>query len=1546
MSSRLRAGPSSAARAQPLCPLSRRPRHVRAPGLARTRTVPAALGDALGAQPAAVTRGSVREAEARLLALIRRAPGSPEVATLRAQVAHLRSALEGPRVDADGAALLSQLTALRSENAALRDCNATQAAARPPAAWLTNGEGPDESDEELDEVQDEEEEALFEELRASTAAIDAELALLVSQETSAAAAASPAALGELLGPLDELLQSAAQVEQAASQALSARDTPLAPWAPTAPSDDVAPSSRVGDHRATLHALRVRKSDLLSQLAAQGVPLVAALQQAVEESLTEVVRTEGWRLQIEQQELEHVLELLRVDPEAGHATELATTLRLEAARGCTPPRAGPPAALQGQSQGPGPMAAGAEAEAEVEAEVEAEAASRVRGDVARAATRAFAQAAAAEEAGEGASTLASTASAAQAANQAVSAAVAEGAGEPAAAAAGAWQPAPEEGQQQQQLETAAARMQRLAAAQAELQRLREEQRALAAAVAASESVPSPPSPAAPSPSPLKSPPPPSYDASREDEDALRARVEVSRAASAVERGNSERRRQQASKAEAAASSSAAADATAAAATKRMEEQRQAAVDLVQAAAARRAAGAAAAVDRRRAEEAASAQAREAAAALAEQAAALEAQAWVQEQRRAADARAERDRAAAEHKAQAVRRAQEERAQQARQQAQKAAADAQADHERRTAAAKLSAERAAQRARLAAERATLEAVAAAQRDTAGAEQAASLAASLAQQSYDAARQAAWKGYLDLAASAAVHAPQDEQEATFWRSAVAAAQNVPPALARLLDQPPAQSPSAQSSSSSSPAVWHTVPSPPLPGAPLTLFYCPDAFNRPLKGRQQVFLHAGFNAWEQQAEIVTQMTPVDPDECDEESTPPGVLSSPDRRWFEHTLQLPVTAVSLDFVCSDGRDAWDNNGGDDYHAVAHSAAERAKTVRDARAMESLVAWRDARDKQARADAQRKAQRAKRAADAKAASKRVSARALARTMQTQPEMLTAGSAAQLRYNPQSTVLDGRNEVWVRGGYNRWKGDVRRWGPLRMTSLGDGGWLSASVEVPSDVWSLDCVFSDTGASSGGTYDNRGGLDYHVPVSGGVDAGGTAMSEPPLHVVSICVEMAPIAKVGGLGDVVTSLGRAVQEAGHHMEVILPKYDVLDYSQVFNIREERGFSWGGTYIKVFVGEVEGLSTYFLEPQNGMFSCGYIYGGSSDAHRFGFFSHAALEFLLQSGRQPDVAHIHDWQTAPAAKIYWDCYHKFGLPNTRFVFTIHNMNYGAGLIAEAVTYSQRVTTVSRTYAGEISGAGALKAHLGKFRGIVNGIDPEIWDPLNDKLLPCFYDQSSCASGKASAKKALRARLGLADRPDAPMVGVVTRLTGQKGTHLIKHALYRTLERGGQVALLGSAPDPKVQAEFQALADDLRRRWGSDAALVFKFDEPLSHLIYAGSDLLLVPSMFEPCGLSQLIAMRYGTLPLVRRTGGLADTVFDVDTDRERAAQAGLEPNGFVFEGQDGAAMDWALNRALDMWVGHRAEFKALQAACMAQDWSWNRPAEEYLELYYAATRS
>ncbi|CAL0307266.1 unnamed protein product [Lupinus luteus] len=220
----------------------------------------------------------------------------------------------------------------------------------------------------------------------------------------------------------------------------------------------------------------------------------------------------------------------------------------------------------------------------------------------------------------------------------------------------------------------------------------------------------------------------------------------------------------------------------------------------------------------------------------------------------------------------------------------------------------------------------------------------------------------------------------------------------------------------------------------------------------------------------------------------------------------------------------------------------------------------------------------------------------------------------------------------------------------------------------------------------------------------------------------------------------------------------------------------------------------------------------------------------------------------------------------------------------------------------EVAGNSAVAPHIYNFHGIINGIDPDIWDPYNDKFIPVSYTSENVVEGKRAAKEALQQRLGL-KRSDLPLLGVISRLTHQKGIHLIKHAIWRTLERGGQIVLLGSAPDPSIQNDFVNLANELHSLHNERARFCLSYDEPLSHLIYAGADFILVPSIFEPCGLTQLIAMRYGSIPVVRKTGGLYDTVFDIDHDKGRAQAHGLQPNGFSFEGADAAGVDYALNR-------------------------------------------
>ncbi|KAL1806008.1 hypothetical protein ACET3Z_029076 [Daucus carota] len=452
----------------------------------------------------------------------------------------------------------------------------------------------------------------------------------------------------------------------------------------------------------------------------------------------------------------------------------------------------------------------------------------------------------------------------------------------------------------------------------------------------------------------------------------------------------------------------------------------------------------------------------------------------------------------------------------------------------------------------------------------------------------------------------------------------------------------------------------------------------------------------------------------------------------------------------------------------------------------------------------------------------------------------------------------------------------------------------TIKVPLDAYMMDFVFSER--EDGGVFDNKLGMDYHIPVFGGI------AKEPPMHIVHIAVEMAPIAKKGS-------------------QVYQVKEDTnkMDGWEVEEFHFHKSYFWGGTEIKVWFGKVEGLFVYFLEPQNGLFWTGCIYGCKNDGDRFGFFCHAALEYLLQSGSNPDIIHCHDWSSAPVAWLFKDHYMHYGVSKARVVFTIHNLEFGAHLIGKAMAYVDKATTVSPTYSQEVSGNPAISPHLNKFHDILNGIDPDIWDPYNDKVLPVCHTSENVFEGKRAAKEALQQKLGL-KRVDLPLVGIITRLTHQKGIHLIKHAICRTLDRGRQVVLLlGSAPDPRIQNDFVNMASHLHSSHNDRARLYF----------------ILVPSIFEPCGLTQLTAMRYGSIPIVHKTGGLYDTVFDVDHDKERAQARGLEPNGFNFEGADAAGVDYAVNRAISAWYDGRDWFNSLCKLVMEQDWSWNRPAKQ-----------
>ncbi|KAF8055587.1 SS4 [Scenedesmus sp. PABB004] len=525
--------------------------------------------------------------------------------------------------------------------------------------------------------------------------------------------------------------------------------------------------------------------------------------------------------------------------------------------------------------------------------------------------------------------------------------------------------------------------------------------------------------------------------------------------------------------------------------------------------------------------------------------------------------------------------------------------------------------------------------------------------------------------------------------------------------------------------------------------------------------------------------------------------------------------------------------------------------------------------------------------------------------------------------------------------------------------------------------------------------RGSKFWESPARGApmpVDVGAGASSVQPrdsrsLDIVHFTAELAPIAKVGGLGDVVHGLARTCLARGHNVAVLMPFYECLPQAQIEGLAHEmdidvpKGRSWDGEFqigslrTSVWRGVIGGVPVVLLRPADwdscNLFRGGRIYGGSyNEMESYLYFCRAGLEYLRASGQQPHVMHLHEWQTAAVSMLYWEVYSQLGLYRPRVVLTIHNLdNTGEcrqdefsftgvdgelfatidraldertighnperlNLMKGGLVYSNAVTTVSPTYANEVLNggqAGWLRSTLtrpevkAKVRGILNGIDVEEWDPARDGLLAANFT-AQFPDGKAVCKKFLQRGLGLDESADKPLVAVITRLVPQKGIHLIKAALFKCLDRGAQFVLLGSG---HCDGEFKKMAE-AEFKDHRDVRLMVMYSEALAHQIYAAADIILVPSMFEPCGLTQMIGMRYGAVPVVRKTGGLADTVRDVDS------HANGEGNGYTFDGSDEAALFGALDRALSHFRDRRDAWGTLAQTNMNTELSWSRSAADY----------
>jgi starch synthase len=484
---------------------------------------------------------------------------------------------------------------------------------------------------------------------------------------------------------------------------------------------------------------------------------------------------------------------------------------------------------------------------------------------------------------------------------------------------------------------------------------------------------------------------------------------------------------------------------------------------------------------------------------------------------------------------------------------------------------------------------------------------------------------------------------------------------------------------------------------------------------------------------------------------------------------------------------------------------------------------------------------------------------------------------------------------------------------------------------------------------------------------------------VFVVMVASECAPVAQAGGLGEVIFGLSRELELRGHSVEIIVPKYDCMRYDQIFGLSiayQDLWVPWygGSVHCTVWFGFVHGRRCFFIDPhsQDNLFNRGHLYGSADDVTRFAFFSRAALEFMWKTDRRPEVIHCHDWQTALVPVLLYEIYQHMGMHDQRVCYTIHNfahqgvcgeyilsatglnrpgrffdydrlrdnLNHAAlNLMKGGIVYSNFVTTVSPQHAAETAysdqgmGLGhTLDVHRHKFGGVLNGVDYDVWNPEIDRLIPSHYGPD-WIEGKYAAKDALRDRLFLR-KEYKPIVAYVGRVDRQKGVHLIHHAIFYSLARGAQFVLLGPCPDPAVHAHFWHLKQYLNDN--PDCHLEIGFDDGLAHLIYAGADMIVMPSLFEPCGLTQMIALKYGTVPIVRAVGGLLDTVWD----RDHSSRPFHDRNGYVFHQVDNLALESAMLRALGLWFSYPDDFRHLMVNGMRQDHSWAEPGQHYLNIY------
>lgn len=482
---------------------------------------------------------------------------------------------------------------------------------------------------------------------------------------------------------------------------------------------------------------------------------------------------------------------------------------------------------------------------------------------------------------------------------------------------------------------------------------------------------------------------------------------------------------------------------------------------------------------------------------------------------------------------------------------------------------------------------------------------------------------------------------------------------------------------------------------------------------------------------------------------------------------------------------------------------------------------------------------------------------------------------------------------------------------------------------------------------------------------------ADSSKKMQIVFASAECAPFVKTGGLGDVAGSLPAALVRAGAEVIVMVPKYATIKDEYKAQMEHFSDFyvslGWRNEYCGLEKLEHDGVTYMFIDNER-YFARDYPYGFFDDGERFAFFSKAITESLqhLPEGFECDILHCNDWQTALAPVFLREFYQ--GLPlydRVKTVFSIHNVAFqgqfsdtvmedilgvahipaaasqlrcdacSINYMLGALRYADAITTVSPTYANEIQTPefgegldGVLRERSYALQGILNGIDVAGFDPATDKRIAANYTVED-RSGKAVCKAKLQEELGLEVRDDRPLMVMVTRLTRQKGMDLVMYALDRILAGGVQVAVLGTG-DRDYEDGLRYFQD----KYPGTMAARIEFDPALSQRMYAAADMFLMPSKFEPCGLSQIIAMRYGTLPIVRETGGLKDTVIPYN-------EFTGEGTGFSFSNFNGDEMGDAVFRAARLFWDNRDAWNQLVTQAMSQDFSWTRSADKYLDLYF-----